>query len=166
IASREALEEALAEFDGTVVAVSHDRYFIDKLATRVLALCPGPAFSEDFVDYPVARAGSAYSDFFAFKREREAAYEALQGGVATPAAPSDQKAQYLARKQSEAQARKEKAQRERLAKEAAALEREIEEIDAELFGEAASDYTRAAELDARKTAAEERLLEIYELIGV
>ena len=166
IASREALEEALAEFDGTVVAVSHDRYFIDKLATRVLALCPGPAFGEDFVDYPVARAGGAYSDFLAFKREREAAYEALQSGVVTPAAPSDQKAQYLARKQSEAQARKEKAQRERLAKEAAALEREIEEIDAELFGEAASDYTRAAELDARKTAAEERLLEIYELIGV
>ena len=47
-----------------------------------------------------------------------------------------------------------------------ALEKELAEIDAELFGSAASDYTRAAELDARKTEAEERLLEIYEIIGV
>ena len=79
---------------------------------------------------------------------------------------SDNKVQYLAKKASEAEARKEKARRERLAKEAEALEKEIEELDAELFGSAATDYTRAAELDARKTAAEERLLEIYEIIGV
>ena len=63
-------------------------------------------------------------------------------------------------------ARREKAQRERLAKEAAALEKELEELDAELFGSAATDYERAAELDTRKNAAEERLLEIYEIIGV
>ena len=74
--------------------------------------------------------------------------------------------QYLAKKASEAEARREKARREKMAKEAEALEKEIEEIDAELFGSAASDYTRAAELDARKTTAEERLLEIYEAIGV
>ena len=36
--SREVLEEALLHFDGTVLLVSHDRYFIDKIATRVLEM--------------------------------------------------------------------------------------------------------------------------------
>ena len=35
IPSREVLEDAIAEFDGTVIAVSHDRYFINKLATKI-----------------------------------------------------------------------------------------------------------------------------------
>ena len=47
-----------------------------------------------------------------------------------------------------------------------AMVKELAGIDEELFGDAASDYTRAAALDARKTEAEERLLEIYEEIGV
>jgi hypothetical protein len=42
------------------------------------------------------------------------------------------------------------------------LEAEIEEIDAQMSGEAATDYKRVAELDARKTEIEERLMEIYE----
>ncbi|MBQ1281111.1 MAG: ABC-F family ATP-binding cassette domain-containing protein, partial [Oscillospiraceae bacterium] len=36
IDSREALESALEEFDGTIIAVSHDRYFIEKLASRII----------------------------------------------------------------------------------------------------------------------------------
>ncbi len=38
IASREALEEALEEYDGTILAVSHDRFFINRIAQRVWAL--------------------------------------------------------------------------------------------------------------------------------
>lgn len=37
IPSREALESALAEYDGTIVVVSHDRYFLDKIADQILA---------------------------------------------------------------------------------------------------------------------------------
>ena len=166
IDSREALETALSAFEGTVLAVSHDRYFMDKLATRVLALHPGDAFEGDALDYPISRVGHGYSEFLEFKQRREAAVGNNIPQNGTQNAVSDNKAQYLARKASEAEARKEKARRERLAKEAEALEKEIEELDAELFGDAATDYTRAAELDARKTAAEERLLEIYEIIGV
>lgn len=166
IDSREALESALAGFDGTVLVVSHDRYLMDKLATRILALSPGRAFEGDLFDHTVSRVGRGYSEFLEYKKAREAAFDANSGETVAETQVSDAKAQYLARKQSAAEARREKAQRERLAKEAAALEKEIEQIDAELFGEAASDYTRAAALDARKTAAEERLLEIYELIGV
>jgi ATP-binding cassette subfamily F protein 3 len=40
IQSREALEEALLEFPGTIIAVSHDRYFIDRFADRLLVLRP------------------------------------------------------------------------------------------------------------------------------
>ena len=37
-------------------------------------------------------------------------------------------------------------------------------LDEELFGEAAADYVRAAEIDKRKTEIEEELLELYELV--
>ncbi|MBQ9097834.1 MAG: ABC-F family ATP-binding cassette domain-containing protein [Clostridia bacterium] len=164
IDSREALEGALAAFDGTILAVSHDRYFMDKLATRVYAIHPGDTFEGDGLDYPVTRVGHGYSEYLEWKQKREGNAASAPTPQAAPI--SDNKAQYLARKASEAEARKEKARRERLTKEAAALERELEEIEAELFGSAATDYTRAAELDARKTEAEERLLEIYEIIGV
>ena len=72
------------------------------------------------------------------------------------------KSQYLKQKQEAADARKKKARRERLERECAELEGRLEQIEEELFGDAASDYVRAAELDAEKTQAEERLLEIYE----
>lgn len=40
IPSREALEQALADFPGTVIAVSHDRYFLDRISTRLLVIRP------------------------------------------------------------------------------------------------------------------------------
>jgi ATP-binding cassette subfamily F protein 3 len=40
IPSCEALEQALAEFPGTVIAVSHDRYFLDRITTRLLVIRP------------------------------------------------------------------------------------------------------------------------------
>jgi ATP-binding cassette subfamily F protein 3 len=43
IPSREALEQALAEFTGTIITVSHDRYFLDKLATEILHFEDGVA---------------------------------------------------------------------------------------------------------------------------
>ncbi len=53
IGSREALEDALAGYEGTLLMVSHDRYFINKLATRVLLFTPdGPQ--------PVARGDEGY----------------------------------------------------------------------------------------------------------
>jgi len=37
IPAREALEDALAEYDGTIITVSHDRFFLDKIATQILS---------------------------------------------------------------------------------------------------------------------------------
>jgi len=40
IASTEVLEEAVLDFDGTVLVVSHDRYFLDKITTRIVEIGP------------------------------------------------------------------------------------------------------------------------------
>jgi ATP-binding cassette, subfamily F, member 3 len=73
IASREALEEALDAYEGTIVTISHDRYFLDRVATQILSL-DGEGGSEhfdgDYTEYhdwkaahlrggPVARPASA-----------------------------------------------------------------------------------------------------------
>ena len=41
IPSKEMLEDALIEFEGSVIAVSHDRYFLKKIATRILNVTDG-----------------------------------------------------------------------------------------------------------------------------
>ncbi|OHD37566.1 MAG: hypothetical protein A2087_01160 [Spirochaetes bacterium GWD1_61_31] len=46
IDARESVEDALAEYDGTLLIVSHDRYFIEKLATRIVELENGKALLE------------------------------------------------------------------------------------------------------------------------
>ena len=54
IESREALEDALLAFEGTIIAVSHDRYFVNKIATRILAFEGSGKqfqFSGKFEDY-------------------------------------------------------------------------------------------------------------------
>jgi ATP-binding cassette subfamily F protein 3 len=55
IPSREALEQALAEFTGTIITVSHDRYFLDKLATEILH------FEDGVATYHTG----TYTDFYA-----------------------------------------------------------------------------------------------------
>ncbi len=53
ITSREILENALAEFDGTIIAVSHDRYFINKLASKIFRIKKDgfEMFDGDYDDY-------------------------------------------------------------------------------------------------------------------
>ena len=41
IDSIEALEDALERYDGTVIAVSHDRYFLDRIADRIVVVVDG-----------------------------------------------------------------------------------------------------------------------------
>jgi len=166
IDSREALEHALSQFDGTIITVSHDRYLIDKLATRILELRPGAAFSGDLLDYRVDHKGRGYTEFGEYKAARIAERESATVSAPTTATASGgAKEQYLKNKQAASEERKRKARMEKLRRECEALERELEAIEAELFGSAASDYVRAAELDARKNEVEERLMEIYEELG-
>ncbi len=165
IDSREALEGALEQFDGTIITVSHDRYLIDKLATRILELKPDAPFTGDLLDFAVNRVGQGYTELCEYKSARQAEAQGQASaavGQQASAPVGSGKEQYLKNKQAAADARREKARMERLQKECAALEQELSELEAELFGEAAADYQRAAALDARKTEIEERLLEIYE----
>lgn len=63
ISAREAVEDALAEFEGTILCVSHDRYFLDKIATRIIEIDDG-GFTEwncCFTEYYLARWGRAPS---------------------------------------------------------------------------------------------------------
>ncbi|MBQ7392518.1 MAG: ABC-F family ATP-binding cassette domain-containing protein, partial [Clostridia bacterium] len=162
IDSREALESALERFEGTIVTVSHDRYLIEKLATRILQLKPGRAFAGDLLDYRVDRAGHGFSEFEAYKNARIAELEenALSSPIAS--AQSSQKEQYLKNKQANADARKRKNYLDKLRRECESIEGELAAIEEELFGSAAADYMRAAELDEKKNTLEERLMEIYE----
>ena len=162
IDSREALEKALSAFDGTVITVSHDRYFMDKLATRIIEIAPPETMARIPNDYPVTRSGEGYSEYL---EEREA--RLARAGEVNDAPPavqtvSSNKEQYLKNKQAAADERKQKARLERLRKEADKLEQELEQIEAEMFGDAAYDYEKVAALDLRKNEIEERLLEIYE----
>ncbi len=61
IASRHALEEALSDFEGTVIAASHDRYFLDRTATRILLVEDGRArlFDGNYTYYKQERAKEA-----------------------------------------------------------------------------------------------------------
>jgi len=61
IESKEVLLEALADYEGTIVFVSHDRYFVDRLAEKVVEIGHGAAFV-----YP-----GGYEDFLDWKKRRE-----------------------------------------------------------------------------------------------
>jgi ATP-binding cassette subfamily F protein 3 len=70
IPAREALEAALDEYDGTIITVSHDRFFLDKLATQILA------FEEDGVEV----FNGNYTEYHKW-RERKLAQPASAGGL-------------------------------------------------------------------------------------
>lgn len=158
IMSREALESALDEFGGTILIVSHDRYLVNKLATRIFEIDSDRTTGKSFVDYPVFNVGNAYAEYCDFKES----HTVLQAGSDVVNAPTAQKEDYLNRKKQASDARREQRRIEKLREEAKQLEAELEEIDVELYGDAASDYKKAATLAERKEQCEERLLEIYE----
>ena len=170
IDSREALETALKDFDGTIIAVSHDRYFIEKLATRMIEITPGAGISgvtgeADFTDYHVDRPGEGYTEYRRFMENRRTggiSPSRMGAAVAESTTPSTAKEDYEKAKRSASDERKRQNRIKKLTAEAEALEQAIDDIDAEMNGEAATDFVRVAELDTLKTQKEERLMEVYE----
>jgi ATP-binding cassette, subfamily F, member 3 len=131
--SREALEESLEEFPGSIVFVSHDRAFIDRLATRVLDIRGGRAqlFDGNYTETAVDRAE---------RRTRpEPAFSS--GGPAPPSArvPAPPPAAKAVRR-SESPEQKDAARRRRkiaaLEEKIAGLEAEVEKLEATLWEEA------------------------------
>ncbi|MBQ7299947.1 MAG: ABC-F family ATP-binding cassette domain-containing protein [Clostridia bacterium] len=152
IPSREALENALLSFDGTIIAVSHDRYFIKKLANRIFDLSAHTLF--DF--------RGTYEEYLAYRELKKNEAAAADAFGTVPETVSAGKEQFLKNKADAAQRRREERARKKTAEAIAKTEAEIEEIDTEMAGEAAMDYKRLSELQIRKDELEEALLLLYE----
>lgn len=151
INSREALEKALLEFDGTIVAVSHDRYFINKLSTRIMdfnAVEKGCVY-----DYK-----GGYDEYINYKTNYLKPNENN-----TAENVSESKELYLQNKKLLSEQRRHDNRIKRTHDEINKIESAIEAIDFEADGEASTDHVRLAELYTQKEQYEERLLELYEL---
>ena len=158
IGSCEALESALIAFPGTIIAVSHDRYFINQVATRIIEL--DPSSDKGMRDYELEDYDDAFNEYMRMRqiiKERNSA-----AAISTKA--SDSKADYEERKRENAKKRNEEKRIQKAKERIPVLEERLIELEEELFGEAASNYVRAAEIDEEKTKIEEELLELYELV--
>ena len=158
IGSCEALESALIAFPGTIIAVSHDRYFINKVATRIIEL--DPTSDKGMRDHELESYDDAFSEYMRMRqiiKERSIA-------VNTVVKSSDAKMDYEERKRENAKRRAEEKKIEKAKQRIPELEAKIAELEEELFGDAASDYVRAAQIEEEKSKLEEELLELYELV--
>lgn len=146
IATLTVLENFLNGFGGPVVTVSHDRYFLDKVANKILAFEEG-GVREFFGNY------SDYLDEKAFFQEQAALLEKEkeQASVKVEKVKEDKKRMSYFEKQEWAT----------IEDEIADLEAKIEEIEAAML-ENASDYGQLATLQRDLDAANETLLEKYE----
>lgn len=142
ILSREWLEESIDDFSETMIFVSHDRYFINRFATRVWQVEDGK-----ILDY------SGNYDEFLKKREIERLRR-----LAAPQPKEEKKEKPVFQKANRAS---QKAKKE-LEREIKAVEKRLSEIDEEMNA-SPDDYVLLAKLVEEKEGLEERLLELYEL---
>lgn len=155
IGSADALENALLAFDGTIIAVSHDRYFINRIATRIIDIdSEGRLFDFALEDYD-----DAYAEYMRRREMRKAAAAEVREEK-----QSDAKQDYENRKKENAERRALERKIENAKAKAKKLEEELSRLEEELFTSAATDYVRAAEIDIRKSEIEEELLALYEII--
>ena len=159
IGSCEALEQALDAFEGTIIAVSHDRYFINQLATRIIELAP--EHERGLLDYNLEEYDEAFTEYMRIRAMRK---ESLAAIDKSKAVVTDSKQAYEDKKRESAKRRSEEKRRQNAEKKIGELEDELARLDEELFGEAATNYVRAAEIDKRKNEIDEELLELYEII--
>ena len=145
LASREWIEEAVARFEGTLLFVSHDRYFVRRFANRVWEIADGK-----LTDYP--------GDYERYRRVKQ--LNAIKPANApAPEKPKKEKQDAPAKKSG----RDPKAERKlnALEREIAKKEQELEKFD-ERMAEAASDYVKLNEIMAEKAAFEAELEAMYE----
>ncbi len=160
IGSADALENALLAFPGTVLAVSHDRYFINRIATRIIELDRGS--ERGLIDYGLEEYDEPYVQYLEIRGKLRAAVQAREAQM-----PERESSSKLLREQKKKEntARRQQERKIREAEERIeALEAELVALDEELFGEAATNYVRASEIEVRKAQIEEELLSLYEIV--
>lgn len=165
ITSKEILEEALNNYSGTVLYVSHDRYFINQTASRILELV-----NQTFVNY------IGNYDYYLEKREEltKAYSEPVSSSSgARGSAPSvrftaegsvsESKLSWQEQKEQQAKERKRKNDLKKTEEEIGRLEERNAQIDHELtLEEVYSNSVRCQELALERSENESRLEELYE----
>ena len=169
IASKEILEEALNNYTGTILYVSHDRYFINSTASRILELV-----NQTFVNYI-----GNYDYYLEKKDELTQTYASSQiqrqvstsqnGSETLPADGaflSDSKLSWQEQKEQQAKERKRKSELKKTEDEIALLENRNGEIDFQMtLEEVYSNSVKCQELSTERTKNELRLEELYEKWG-
>ena len=170
IESKEVFEEALLEFPGTCIIVSHDRYFLNRIPTRIMELT-----SDGLVNY------LGKYDYYVEKKQQMiesgskyvASLAKAAGGAADASGPSGRSGQEgvqlssseerKLKKEKEAEERRLNRKREALEKEIQRLEEEIESIHDELMKpEVMTDHERLKSLSDRMEEDKTALDEAYE----
>ena len=161
ITSKEILESALCSYTGTVLYVSHDRYFINKTATRIL----------DLTDRHLNEYKGNYDYYLEKKELVERLYqESLNGNSAgsAPAAPipdiaSESKLDWKAQKEEQARIRKRENDLKKLEDKIEKLETRCQELTDEMcLPEVAVNAARCMELAKEKEETEAALESLYE----
>ncbi len=152
--SKEILEDAINQYEGTVMYISHDRYFINRTAQKILELTP----------YGVNEYLGDYQYYLEKKQQQQIQLrenEAKQQQIVIDTI-SEGKADWLKQKQQQAEQRKAEAKINKVEKEIEQTEKEIEQLDKMLFQEEiSSDFSKAQELFEQKTKLEKHLEQLY-----
>lgn len=160
IMSKEILEDALNGYEGTILYVSHDRYFINRTAHRILDLTEG-----QFVSYV------GNYDYYLEKHDTVmAAIEAsapqntdADNTAAAKAAESEVKLDWKAQKEEQARLRKKENDLKKCEEKIAELEARISEIDTEMSDPAiGTQVAKLQELSKEQTSCQEQLEKLYE----
>ncbi len=152
--SKEILENAINSYEGTVLYVSHDRYFINKTATTVLELTP-----DGFVKYMGNY--DYYIEKKTLKEREEMLFGTKEENENTSSETNDVKADWQSRKEQQAEERKIKNKIAKTEREIEEAENKIVALEEELSKpEVATDAVKATEIFEEKTKIEEHLEEL------
>ena len=160
IMSKEILEDALNGYEGTILYVSHDRYFINRTAHRILDLTEG-----QFVNYV------GNYDYYLEKHDTVMAAtltSAPQSAnadntVAAKVAESEVKLDWKAQKEEQARLRKKENDLKKCEEQIARLEARVSEIDIEMSDPAiGTQVAKLQELSKEQAACQEQLEKLYE----
>ncbi len=156
VESREALEDALSAFTGSVLLVSHDRALLDAVGTRTVAVEDGTLHSYE----------GGWADYARLREERRLAREAVgaNGGGAKRAPAGGTGGAAKAKPKPQAPARSKNAEREarKLEQQIEAAEAALQSLEDELAGpEAWADPERAAQSSERHEAAKRAVEQLY-----
>ena len=153
IASKEILEEALNSYTGTVLYVSHDRYFINQTATRIM----------DLTNQAIVNYIGDYDYYLEKKEELTAKYAPLTTQEEEAVQVSDNKLSWQQQKEQQAKERKRENELKKTEKRIEELEARDQEIDETMIlPEVCTNVAECTRLSKEKAAIAAELEELYE----